>query len=52
MCLYWGSICGRWTVGLDNHGGLFQPLQFYDFMILGKGQKTVLHLFLQEKDDL
>jgi len=43
---------GERMVGPDDPVGLFQPLQFYDFMILGKGQKTVLHLFLQEKDDL
>ena len=22
---YWGTIGGRWTVGLDDHRGLFQP---------------------------
>ena len=26
----WGNIGDRWTVGLDDLGGLFQPWWFYD----------------------
>ena len=30
-----GNTGGRWTVGLGDLGGLFQPYQFYDSMKLG-----------------
>ena len=30
------SVGGRWTVGLDDIGGLFQPWWFYDSMIPGR----------------
>ena len=29
--VWWGSTGGRWTVGLDGRGGLFQPWWLYDF---------------------
>ena len=28
--VYWGNIGGRWMVGMDDLGGLFQPWQFCD----------------------
>ena len=28
--VYWGNVGSRWTVGLDDLGGLFQPWLFYD----------------------
>jgi len=29
-----GNVGDRWTVGMDDLGGLFQPWWFYDFMLL------------------
>ena len=37
-----GNISGRWTVGLDDLGGLFQPRWFCDSMILRLGWKSPL----------
>ena len=30
-----GNTVGRWMVGLDDLGGLFQPWWFYDSMLGG-----------------
>lgn len=29
-----GNIGGRWMVRMDDLGSLFQPWQFYDYMII------------------
>lgn len=30
--LYWGNIDGRWKVGLDDLGGVFQTKKFYKIL--------------------
>ena len=32
--VYWGDNGGRWMVGLEDLGGLFQPWFFHDSVIL------------------
>jgi len=37
---YWGTIGGRWTVGLDDHRGLFQPWWCYDSLVFKSKQEN------------
>ena len=39
-----GNIGGRWTVGVDDLGGLFQPWWFYDSQVMIPVSKDVMKL--------
>lgn len=30
----WGNFSGRWTVGLDGPGGLFQSYEFLELVLV------------------
>jgi len=36
--VYWGNVSSKWAVGLDDLGGLFQPLWSYDSILWSRNR--------------